>query len=198
MTLRLHGLNKQLPHALQQHRQIPRLINPLEHTIDLLALELRPAVADVVVARRSTELEPGLAVPVLLVDMCIYEAQAIRLPRPSIFRHRFCIQKSSSGTLNRDCDSMYCACACCAASRASISFCVSAICCCSASRDLLFRSRCSVSEAIAACISRVSADSFDIICWCVLVLCWRISMSFFFMRWSSVSSQRPLVFLAIP
>ena len=78
---RLHSLDKQLPHPLEQDNQLPRLIDALEHPVDLLALELRAAVAHVVVARGGRELEPGLAVPVAVVEVRVDELEAVGLAR---------------------------------------------------------------------------------------------------------------------
>lgn len=77
----LHSLDEQLPHPLEQARQLPRLVHPLQHALDLLPLQLRPAVPDIVVPRRSAELEPRLALPVALVNVRVHELEPVVVAR---------------------------------------------------------------------------------------------------------------------
>ena len=76
---RLHGLDKQLAHALEQHSQLARLVDALQHALDLIALELGPAVLDVVVAPAHDELKPSLALPTLLIDVRVDELEPVFL-----------------------------------------------------------------------------------------------------------------------
>jgi len=85
-------------------------------------------------------------------------------PAPSSVMHKFEVQKSISGMLNRDCASICCAWARCAARRMSICFWVSAICCFRLSRVATWASRWALREAIAVFISFVSASSFATVC----------------------------------